>query len=162
MRSLVELLEQTAIWRGRDGRVYYVRELDTEYLDNVIAYLGRHADELLARRRRHLQELGPATTLHHVAELESDDALTWLRDRPLYRELLAERRRRGAIDGEVVDVEALVERRVRQLEAEHDAVTAAADVAAAPPVSAANDRTLTDLSLLLARYRDAIQRLGEL
>lgn len=160
MRSIVELLEQTSIWRGQDGRVYYVGELDDEYLGNIIAYLNRHAVRLLGHRRWYDERQGHSTAVERVLGLESLDATTWLHDRPLYRALLAEQRRRGTIDGEVVHlgerVERLVTERIRELEAVPD-VTRAVD-----HVVIENDRTLTDLSQLLQRYREAIRRLGEL
>lgn len=174
MSAIEELLEQTQVWRGPDGRTYYVGELDDDYLGNVIAYLSRHADELLARRRRRLEELGSATTPRHVRELETTDALAWLADRPLYRALLAEQRRRGAIDGEVVATdesterralrsrERAVEGRVARYRAEHDVVTELADGIVARPPEVPVERRLAELSLLLERYRDAIRRLGEL
>lgn len=99
-RRLLELLEQEQIWRGQDGHVFYVRELPIEHLGNVIAYLARHAHELLLERRTY--EEHDAFTTRTVASLESTDATNWLLDRPLYRALLAEQRRRGAVDGEVV------------------------------------------------------------
>lgn len=102
-RSLVELLEQTVIWRGQDGRVFYVGELGDEHLGNIIAYLNRHADELLQRRRDLDEFTEPSRSLEHVQQLESADPLAWLHDRPLYRRLLAEQRRRASVDGEVVD-----------------------------------------------------------
>lgn len=99
-RRLQELLEQDRIWHGQDGRVFYVRELSREHLGNVIAYLARHAHELLLERRT--LEHHDAFTERTTASLESTDATNWLLDRPLYRALLAEQRRRGAVDGEVV------------------------------------------------------------
>lgn len=102
MRSFVELLEQTQVWRGQDGRTYYVGELDDDYLGNVLAYLNRHAAQLLAARRDHDEFDAPPRAVARVLELEGVDALAWLHDRPLYRRLLAEQRRRASIDGEVV------------------------------------------------------------
>jgi hypothetical protein len=98
----VEILEQTAIWRGQDGRTYYVGELDDEYLGNILAYLGRHAARLL-QERRDLDEFElPPRSTDYVRELETIDPYNWLADRPLYRRLLAEQRRRASVDGEVV------------------------------------------------------------
>lgn len=99
-RSLVELLEQDQVWRGQDGRVFYVSELPDEYLGNVLAYLGRHAAALLVQRRT--WEEHDALAERTIASLESTDPTAWLLDRPLYRRLLAEQRRRGAVDGDVV------------------------------------------------------------
>jgi hypothetical protein len=100
--SIVEVLEQTSIWREQDGRTYYVGELDDDYLGNIIAYLNRHADELLQRRRDVDEFDEPPRSIDHIRYLESVDALTWLHDRPLYRRLLAEQRRRSSVDGWVV------------------------------------------------------------
>lgn len=86
MRSIVVILEQTQIWCGQDGRVYYVAELDDEYLGNVLAYLNRHAEELL-RRRHELDDVDPSSDV---------DAREWLHERPLYRRLLTEQRRRAS------------------------------------------------------------------
>lgn len=87
MRELVVLLEQTSVWRDQHGRVYYVGELDDERLGNVMALLNRHADELL-RARRDIDDVG-------TDDLTSVDALEWLHERPLYRRLLDEQRRRA-------------------------------------------------------------------
>jgi hypothetical protein len=100
--SIVEVLEQTAIWRGQDGHTYYVGELDDEYLGNIIAYLNRHAERLLEHRRWYDEHVAPPIAVTRTLELEDADALAWLHDRPLYRTLLAEQRRRGAVDGDVV------------------------------------------------------------
>lgn len=97
---LIELLEQVRVWRGQDGRVFYVGELPDEYLGNIIAYLNRHAHALLLQRRT--QEEHDALVPRTEASLESTDAHRWLADRPLYRRLLAEQRRRGAVDGDVI------------------------------------------------------------
>lgn len=103
MRSLVELLEQTSIWRGQDGRTYYIGELEDEHLGNIIAYLGRHAGELLERRRRLDYESNPTQqATEQRLGLEQLDPTEWLLYRPLYRRLVAEQRRRRSIDGEVV------------------------------------------------------------
>lgn len=99
-RPLVELLEQDRVWRGQDGRVFYVGELPDKYLGNIIAYLNRHAHALLLQRRT--KEEHDALVQRTDASLESTDAHRWLWDRPLYRRLLAEQRRRGAVDDEVV------------------------------------------------------------
>lgn len=96
------LLEQTALWRGRDGRAYYVGELTDEHLGNVIAYLGRHAAELLAYRRDLEEHAEPPHDPNRALALECTDPTDWLLERPLYRRLLAEQRRRDSIDGEVV------------------------------------------------------------
>lgn len=100
---LVELLEQTTIWRGQDGRVFYVGELSDSHLGNILAYLNRHADELLQQRRDLDEFTEPPRSLERVQRLESVDPLAWLHDRPLYRRLLTEQRRRASIDGEVVE-----------------------------------------------------------
>ena len=100
--SFVNLLEQTTIWRGQDGRAYYVGELDDDYLGNIIAYLNRHAERLLQARRDADEFQLPPRSVEHVRYLESVDALTWLHDRPLYRRLLSEQRRRASVDGDVV------------------------------------------------------------
>lgn len=85
MTRVVELLEQTAIWLGHDDRVYYVGELTDDHLGVILAYLNHHAQPLLARRRGDDESF------------ERDvDPLDWLHDRPLYRRLLAEQRRRSA------------------------------------------------------------------
>lgn len=135
MRSIVEILEQTQVWRGQDGRVYYVAELDDEYLGNILAYLNRHAAELLDRRRDRDHELESLRSIEHVLGLEKLDPLTWLHDRPLYRALLAEQRRRGAVDGEIVP-------NVRQLR---------------NPLSL--DEAMTKIDV---EHDDALRRLGEL
>lgn len=102
MRSWVELLEQERIWRAQDGRVKYVGELDDEHLGNALAYLNRNAEQLL-QQRRDLEEFDePPRAIEHVLWLESVDPLAWLHDRPLYKRLLAEQRRRASVDGEVV------------------------------------------------------------
>lgn len=101
-RSMVELLEQTAIWRGQDGRSYYVGELPDEYLGNIIAYLNRHAEELLQRRRDLDEFVLPARSGDYVRYVTTVEPLKWLHDRPLYRRLLGEQRRRASVDGEVV------------------------------------------------------------
>lgn len=97
---LVELLEQDRIWRGQDGRVFYVGELPDEHLGSVLAYLGRHAHDLLLQRRT--LEQHDVLTDRTEASLESTDATNWLLDRPLVRRLLTEQRRRSAVDDEVV------------------------------------------------------------
>lgn len=102
MRSIISILDQNQVWRGQDGRVYYVAELDDEYLGNIIAFLNRHAERLLDHQRWWDEYHGSPGTSDRVDELESVDALAWLHDRPLYRALLTEQRRRGAVDGEVV------------------------------------------------------------
>lgn len=99
-RSIAQLLEQDQIWRGQDGHVFYVSELPDEYLGNVLAYLGRHAAELLLLRRT--WEEHDVFVERTTASVESTDPTAWLLDRPLYRRLLAEQRRRGAVDGDVV------------------------------------------------------------
>lgn len=170
MSSIVTLLEQTKIWRGQDGRVYRVTELDDGHLDNLIRYLERNAARLLEHRRWWNEFHGTPVALDRTLELESVDALAWLRDQPLYRELVAERNRRGAVDGEVVESiggfdaadRARIEDAVRHLAELHDDLADVADAVAVRPPSVANDRELTELGLLLERYRDAIRRLGEL
>lgn len=159
--GIIGLLEQTQVWRGQDGRVYYVGELEDEHLGNIIAYLNRHAAELLERRRRRDHELETLLSVECALELEDADPLAWLHGRPLYRALLAEQRRRGAVDGEVVYPTAVVER-ARQLAVEHDDLADHADAVAARPATVENERELTELATLLERYRDAIRRLGEL
>ena len=89
MRELVASLQQTATWCDhRDGRVYYVGELDDANLGWGIAYLNQNALELL-RTRYDLDDVA-------VDHVSVDDALEWLHERPLYRRLLAEQRRRAA------------------------------------------------------------------
>lgn len=168
MRSLVRLLEQTQIWRGQDGRVYYVGELSDEHLGNIIAYLGRHAGELLDRRRELDHEVDTQRAIEHVLGLEQLDPLDWLLDRPLYRRLMAEQRRRGSIDGWVV--EDRLERYKRAHSAELTELSDDVDVDALRQQVAELTR-LTDpndeeaveqLGKLLDLYYDALRRLGEL
>lgn len=99
----VDVLEQDVVWRGQDGRTYYVGELDDEHLGNIIAYLNRHAERLLQDRRDADEFELPPRRIEYVRYIESVDALSWLHDRPLYRRLLAEQRRRASVDGEVVE-----------------------------------------------------------
>lgn len=176
-RSIVELLEQTQIWRGQDGRVYYLGELDDEHLGAIIAMLNRRATKLL-EHRRWWEEFHGHPALTDVNALEGVDATAWLHDRPLYGALLAEQRRRGAIDGDVVypvgDVDAAERRAIRdrrhrsvppvevqELEdAIHERIREVAPELAR--VTDYEDPALEDLRVLLVRYSDAIRRLGEL
>lgn len=101
-QNFVEMLEQTLVWMGQDGRTYYVGELDDEHLGNILAYLGRHAERLL-QERRDIDEFDlPPRSLEYVRNIETVNAHDWLLDRPLYRRLLAEQRRRMSIDADVV------------------------------------------------------------
>jgi hypothetical protein len=100
--KMLGLLEQQSIWRGQDGRVFYIGELTDEHLGNIIAYLNRCAEELLEERRDRDEFDLPPQSIDHVHYLASVDALSWLHDRPLYRRLLAEQRRRSSVDGWVV------------------------------------------------------------
>lgn len=95
MRQLVEQLEQTSTWRAHDGLVFYVGELTDEQLGSILAYLGRHADELLQARRDVEEFEEPPRSVDHVHGLATVDAHEWLQERPLYRRLLTEQRRRA-------------------------------------------------------------------
>lgn len=107
--KMINLLEQTSIWRGQDGRVFYVGELSDEHLGNIIAYLNRCAGELLEERRDMDEFDLPPQSLEQVQYIASVDALSWLHDRPLYQRLLSEQRKRASVDGEVVDRRELTE-----------------------------------------------------
>lgn len=107
--SIVELLDQTERWRGQDGRWYRVATLDDGHLDNLIGYLERNARRLLNHRRWWEAYHGDRYDDPAAIPLEGVDAAAWLRDRPLYRALVAEWNRRGALDGEVLEVVADVE-----------------------------------------------------
>lgn len=110
MPKFIDVLEQTTLWTGQDGRTYYVGELDDEYLGNIIAYLNRHAERLLQKRRDADESTLEPRSFADVTYLASVDALTWLHDRPLYRRLLSEQRRRASVDGDVVSNAREIER----------------------------------------------------
>lgn len=160
-RSIVTLLEQTEIWRGQDGRVYRLGELEDGHIDAIVRMLDRRAASLLEHRRWY-DEFHGHPALGRVSELESVDATAWLRDRPLYRALCAEQRRRGALDGEVVANAAEVEAGQLRLEVAEEVRRVAATHADLPDERKDADPALSELGQLLSRYHDAIRRLGEL
>lgn len=106
MTTPVELLEQTRVWRDRDGRTYYLGELDDVTLRGALAHLERHATRLAEHRRR--ASVAPPA-------LDDASALDWLRGRPLYRALTAEARRRDVGSAVVVDDTEVDRRRLERL-----------------------------------------------
>lgn len=101
------LLDQTEWWFGSDSFPYRVTHMDTEHIRNLLAYLRRHANQYLTRRRYlDLDAFGAedqeALLARWSRELDGRSALDWLNERPLLRALEAELRRRDSIDGEVV------------------------------------------------------------
>lgn len=101
-------LEQVEWWYDADGYPQRVVELETEHLANLLPYLRRRATQLRDHRRwwETYVSVGPEAPSRAPAsrELDARGALDWLNDRPLVRALEAELRRRGAVDGEVLDV----------------------------------------------------------
>lgn len=148
--------------------MYYVGELEDEHLGNILAYLNRHAGELLDRRRELDHEVGTQRAIEHVLELEQLDPLNWLHDRPLYRRLLSEQRRRRSIDGWVV--EDRLERYKRAHSAELTELSDDVDVDALRQQVAEltrltnvdDDEAVEQLGKLLDLYYAALRRLGEL
>lgn len=103
MTNLVDLLGQDRVWREPDGRTLYVGELTGGRLGEALAFLNRHAPELLASRRAAVGHERPPRPAQHVAWLESVDPLEWLHGMPLYRRLLAEQRRRASTHRPTLD-----------------------------------------------------------
>lgn len=118
MPNIVETLGQTEWWYGADSYPYRLAEMPTSYLTNVLEWLRRRADQL---RRQHYWdefleyhdlddfEVGPHTAvafhewLRHQNQLDGD-AAAWLERTPLVRQLKRTLRKRGTVDGVVVDV----------------------------------------------------------
>lgn len=86
MTTTGEFLEQTTTYVS-NGRTYYVGELTADQLGDALATLNRYVIELYWNVHR-----------NDVDALDVDDetARAWLHDRPLYRRLLTEQRRRSA------------------------------------------------------------------
>lgn len=108
MPRIIETLEQEEMWYGQDGRPYLIAEMETSHVSNVLAFLRRRADDLV--RHEAWYEVNRASLNEQRAILErwrtviQDDPASWLKRRPLVRALEHELRRRGTVDGEVVEV----------------------------------------------------------
>lgn len=118
MPNIVETLGQTEWWYGADKYPYRITEMPTSHIVNVLEWLRRRADQL---RRQHYwdefleyhdlddSEVGPHTQgafyewLRHQNQLDGD-ATAWLDKTPLVRKLKRTLRKRGTVDGVVVDV----------------------------------------------------------
>lgn len=108
MPSIVETLEQEEMWYGQDGFPYRVAEMELSHVTNVLAFLRRRADDLLARRRWYESVMerryGKCDDgCWHPTGIE-DSAAAWLERRPLVKALKYELVLRDTVDGEVVDV----------------------------------------------------------
>jgi hypothetical protein len=86
-----EAVRQTELWwdRNRAGwRIRDARDIDDEYLANIIDYLRRHARQLCAGEARCEVPMVPCPWNAYPSPA------AWLADTPLMHALLRERRRR--------------------------------------------------------------------
>lgn len=89
------LLEQDRIWTlpGFIEPTFYVGELTDEQLNNALVILNRNHESLFSVAQSHRATRG----VEHVPQADHAgfDTLAWLHERPLYRRLRDEQRKRG-------------------------------------------------------------------
>ncbi len=81
-------LRQTELWWDVNHTAWTVREIADDYLENIIAFLRRHARQMCAAEAEQSIPFVPCPWNAYPS------AAAWLADTPLMRALLRERRRR--------------------------------------------------------------------
>jgi hypothetical protein len=112
MPNLISILEQDEVWYGQDGFPYYIAEMGTSHIVNVLAFLRRRADNIYERKQwlemRHMENAPEEVWNDWVRQNQNSipsDPLEWLNNRPLMQRFEQELKLRTAIEPDTLQIE---------------------------------------------------------